>query len=172
MSKFSIKKIQQIITSVEEELAFNENNLWANKTHSTVELSSANTYVRVKDVLKTHNELLCVYYYLRNIVKHFNYSLNIDIRTSEIASLEKQNNLLNTIVERGQPHETNMYSSKDTSYSEGLSLDSINEFRSTIKQNKRKIQELKDSCAGTNNQRDIEIDKTFIDILKKYALID
>lgn len=172
MAKYSLKQIQQLITSVEQELSFTENNLYTYDKYLTIDSSKSITKTNVNNVLATYSELLDIYFYLRDYIKENNNTLGIDLKTSQIAKLEKNNQLLNSVVEIGTPKEQYCHVSQKSKFSEGVDMVYINDIRNIIKKNQRTIQSLKNSCNGINNQNMCEISKEFEEILKKYGLID
>lgn len=168
--KLTVKEIQRAISAIDDEIEFCKQKLNKNYNYDTPRTSAEQTELTTKKYIESLDELFDTMYNMRKLVKQFNAD-KIDDKSADIAKIDQQNDILKDIQRRGQPEPVSSYSSTKMQYSSGYTLAYEQELRNKIKENQRKIQSLKDSCAGINASHKIDVSEDIESVLNKYSLI-
>ncbi len=166
-----VKNVQRIISSIEEELSFYASKKAIRGSFSSRQVAIQDTESQMRSVADAQLELNHLYYSLRKMVGKFN-SQSIDDRTADIARLKARMAIYEDALKLGCPMEQGAYGAAGKTYTAGVSVEYEAECRNHVKNIKRQVQRLKDSCAGINANSDIELDEETIKIIKHYNLTD
>ena len=169
-----IKTLRRIETEIDSEISFMSRRLRnLSKKADSLENAKIEGSNTIEAAQKSFMELNAAKFTIRGLVSEFNSTKGINRKTAEIAELEATKSFIEDValsVNFAQTRESNYGSG--VSHHVGLSEETEDSLRASVRGLTRKIQGLKDSCNGTNSQGDIQIPEKLLNLFKVYSLVD
>mgnify|MGYP001596213708 CR=1 FL=1 len=124
-------------------------------------------------IIKIENKtkaLIAAKFDIRRSIGQFNEDKGINDKTVKIAMLSAEKEALEQ-YEQYKAQARTSYGTGSTVYAEGLDSAKIDKIRAQIRDLKRQIDNIKDSCAGINANSSIQLADETLATLKLYSLI-
>lgn len=172
-----IKDLRRIESEIDKELAFKSrvqldrySEVQYKDAEEAVETSKAKIFAKL-DIVKT---LYSVKFQIREIVGDFNDKSGINKKSLQIAQLNNELSVLSSLSNLPITRRTtDGYGTTHKYYhTEGVSEDFIEEMRAESRRVLRKVQALKDSCAGTNAKGTGTLSEELENTLRQLGMID
>jgi hypothetical protein len=171
-----IKTLRRALTELEDDIGRGRSRV-SNQLNK-VSMSTADAALEEGTSIVEHSVsrislMIDMKFAIRGIISDFNESKGINIKTIEIAKLSLQNDFLEkVIIDRIQPPSTHYsYRERDPiQWKGGIEEDTNEKYRQTHRENKRKIQSLKDGCASINSST-VELTPELVTFLTDFKFV-
>lgn len=172
-----IKDLRRIESEIDKELGFKSriqldrySEVQYKDAEEAVEAGKAKVFAKL-EIVKT---LYDVKFQIRQIVGDFNEKSGINKKSLQIAQLNNELSVLGSLANLPTTRRTtDGYGATHKYYNtEGVSEDFIEEMRAESRRVLRKVQALKDSCAGTNANGTGTLSEELENTLRKLGMID
>lgn len=173
--KIRLKDLNRLETEIKAELDVKRNSISYSGGYFASREAGLQDYAEtIPAAHEKVRRLMKAYYSVRNSKAEAKAALGINERTAQIAELEDVINLLQRSVDSSSSPTTN-YTSRTgdaVTWKRGCTSEYKDDIRVELRALRRRVQSLKDSCAGINANNEVELTQETSETLVAFRLVE